>query len=318
MNRFKSSLNRANIMRLAFLVISVIVSFVVIDSNYNKETKDFNIIRHEDTVISVNNPSFINDIKEDELTVHFIDVGGGDSIFIKYGDYDILIDGGHPYYGQYVVDYLNSIGVDDIEVMLSTHPHENHIGGLINVLNEFEVEKVIFNGMVYYDSKTFIDFMMAVDAQETYVNVDKYLTYDIAEGLRYRLIETGDDFTNPDKCSTVSELNFKDIKFLFLADIDKEIEIANLHKFEDNVTVIKIANHGSRDSTSQELLEKLNPKYGVISCGEANIFRYSIKETLSKLDKYGVRAFRTDLQSTIIAKTDGKTITFNVDPVENN
>lgn len=245
------------------------------------------------------------------LKVHFIDVGQGDAIFIDYGDYDILIDAGNNDDGDLVVDYLKKLGTDDIEIMVATHPHADHIGGLDDVLAAFDIENIIDSGKPA-ETKTYKDYWNAVQLEHANYQEDANMIFEIDEDLSFEVIEAGDDFKNTNDDSVITRLHYGDIDFLFTGDAEEEVERVLIEK---NITahVLKAGHHGSRSSTAQVFLDRVNPLYAIISCGTDNKYGHPHKETLERLNAANIRVFRTDLQGTIVATVEGKTVRFTTD-----
>jgi len=256
----------------------------------------------------------VSEIKEEKetpiLNVHFINVGQADCIFIDYGDYDILIDAGNNNDGASVVDYLKKLNTDDIEILVATHPHEDHIGGLDDVLAAFKVENIIDSGKTA-TTNAYKDYWSAVQNEKSNYQADKDLTFNISDQITFKVIETGDSFSNINNYSVITVLNYNNIEFLFTGDMESEAELAVLNKFFD-IEVLKVGHHGSRSSTSQQFLNKVSPEYAVISCGKNNSYGHPHVETLQKLKDANVKTFRTDEQGTIIATTDGEKVVFNI------
>lgn len=270
-------------------------------------------IEKEQIAETIEQRTINNTTKEStEIQVHFIDVGQGDSIFIDAGDYDILIDGGDNKYGQTVVSYLNSLGTDDIELLISTHPHADHIGGLDTVLNHFKIEEIIWSGETS-DTITFKDYWSAVISEGSHYKEDSKLTYNIFEGLDLKIIETGDRWSNTNDYSVVTLLDYNDVEILFTGDMEKDAELSSLNMFSD-IDVLKVAHHGSHSSTSQQFMNVIKPEYAVISSGLNNKYGHPHNETLQTLNQYNVNVYRTDEKGNIILTTDGNNITFNTKP----
>lgn len=266
--------------------------------------------------LTISMPSYATE-DNGEIKVHFINVGQADSIFIDYGDYDILIDGGNNADGETVVNYLKQLKTDDIEIMVATHPHEDHIGGLDNVLKAFKVETIIDSGQKH-TTQTYKDYINAVAAEKKQgakVILDKDMTFDLGDGISFKVIETGDGFENTNDNSVITLLDHNNIEFLFTGDMEAEIEKKNLSKFID-IDVLKSGHHGSKTSSSIEFLNKIKPEYAVISAGEENKYGHPNIETLKKYKDRGIQVYRTDKQGSIVATTDGNEVTFNNSPVK--
>ncbi|MTI69236.1 MAG: MBL fold metallo-hydrolase [Firmicutes bacterium] len=240
------------------------------------------------------------------IKIHFIDVGQADSIFIDNGDFDILIDAGNNEDGDLVVNYLKKLNTDDIDLLVATHQHEDHIGGLDDVINNFKVKKVIDSGEDY-TSKTYKDYIKAVEDEKNVEFIeDSDMDINLGNAL-FKVIETGDNYDNTNDNSVVTMLDYKDIEILFTGDMESSIENKNLDKFSD-IDLLKIAHHGSHSSSSKEFLDIIKPEYAIISCGEDNRYNHPHKETLNKLNDRDVKVFRTDILGNIIVTTNGETL----------
>ena len=193
----------------------------------------------------------------DELKVHYIDVGQGDSILIQAPENnDMLIDGGPRGTGDEVISYLQGQGVDDLEYLVSTHPHADHIGGLSAVLDNYVVEKVIASGKVH-TSKTYENYLEKIDRMG--------ISYEVGrKGDQFKLGDASIQILHPDNtdydlnnCSIVLLVKFGKAKFLFTGDIEKEVENQIL---EDNVNInshfLKVSHHGSKSSTTKEFYKE--------------------------------------------------------------
>jgi competence protein ComEC len=247
------------------------------------------------------------------VTVHFIDVGQADSIYIQApGNYDILIDAGNNDDGPTVVDYLKRQKVDDIEIMVATHAHEDHIGGLDDVLAAFDVEKIIDSGEVG-TTKTYRDYWSAVQAEGAEYLEDDDLVFELGPGIKFFIIETGDGYKNTNNNSVLAKLDYNNIEFLFTGDMETDAESMVLTK-DIQADILKVGHHGSRSSTSEEFLSKVNPSAAVICVGEGNTYGHPHKETLTLLSRYGIDVFMTK-SGDIICTTDGDTYSFNLAPV---
>jgi len=261
------------------------------------------------------------------VEVHFIDVGQGDSVYIKLpNNVDILIDGGNNWYGDDVVTYLKSQDVDDIEYLIATHPDADHIGGLDDVLKAFEVENV-YAPDVSHTTKTYNDFVLEVRNEGTYIKTTKAGMTLINSALAavigcpsfsivYFLGPVKNYGTDLNSWSAVMKLDFGNSSYLFTGDADRisEKDMIDNGMFL-KADVLKVGHHGSYSSTSKEFLKEVSPKYAVISVGKNNNYGHPAQEVLERLEMYKVDLFRTDLQGHIIAISDGNKINFNVEPI---
>jgi competence protein ComEC len=250
------------------------------------------------------------------MYVHFINVGQGDSIYIKAPNgEDIIIDGGNNSKGDDVVAYLKKQKVDDIEVMIATHPDADHIGGLDTVLSAFRVEQV-YAPKVSHTSQTYKDFLNAVKREGLKIKTAQ-------KGVSLSLKGVSAVFVGPVKSystsdtndwSAVLKLTYGKKSFLFTGDAEFKSE-SDMIKSKQNLRadVLKVGHHGAKTSTSTSFLKVVKPTYAVISVGK-NSYGHPTSEVLNRLKSYKVNIFRTDKQGHIIAKTNGSSLSFNVKP----
>jgi len=248
--------------------------------------------------------SITPEIPPQTLSVHFIDVGQGDAILIDYGSYEMLIDGGGKSPG--VVAYLNDFVDEPLEVMVATHPHADHIGGLIGVLDDFEVDEIWFNGDTS-TSKTYSQFMAAVNSEGDQVY----------EARRGDTIEVGDlvfDVLHPvnlsgttNNNSIVLSLSYGQVDFLFTGDAEWEAEAGMLAEgIVPDVEILKVGHHGSRTASSSSFLAAARPEVAIYMAGVNNRYGHPHPETISALKAIGAQIYGTDVNGTVIVSTDGQ------------
>ena len=241
-----------------------------------------------------------SNLPQEELTVHFIDVGQGLAIMAKAGDDVLVYDGGNSDAASYFVSYLQQEGVEDIDYMIASHYDADHLNGLVGALHAFDTETIIAPDYKH-NSKLYTSFYNTLSTQNkevTYPEVGQ--EYEFGEGSFTVLGPTQirDDSNNN---SVVVRLDYGDTSFLFTGDAEAEVE----------KEILKIGHHGSASSTSWDFLEAVLPEYAVISCGVNNSYGHPDPDTIEKLESIEAQIFRTDLQGNIIAISDGETITWN-------
>jgi len=249
------------------------------------------------------------------FTVHFIDVGQGDSILLDLGDIEVLIDGGEKSPG--VVSYIDNYIDGTLEVMLATHPHADHIGGLIAVLGTFTVDEIWLNGDTR-DSQTYSQFMSAVNSEGAIVHEarrgDTIQTGNLTFNVLHPVNLSGDTNNN----SIVLSLSYGQVDFLFTGDAEEEAEAAMFLAADipvPDVEILKVGHHGSRTSSSIQFLQLAKPEYAIYMAGQGNNNGYPHQETIINLCKVGAEIYGTDIHGTITIKTDGET--YNVLPSNN-
>ena len=242
------------------------------------------------------------------LYVNYINVGQGDSILIKVGDCDILIDGGPASSGSTVSSYLRGKGVDDIELMINTHPHEDHCGGLTTVLNDFVVEQVWASPQTS-TSSAYTKFKSAVSSEGLTMKNPTAGTVYTYEFLTITVIYTGAGASNANDASLVVMLEYGSFKFLFTGDISSTIESKLVSSSYDlSCDVLKVPHHGSAGSSSTSFLNATGADYGVICVGSGNSYGHPTSDALNRLSSAGISVYRTDTNGNVVFSTDGATL----------
>ena len=242
-----------------------------------------------------------------ELKVHFIDVGQGDAILIDLQDTEILIDGGDRSPG--VTAYLDQYVDGSIEVIVATHPHADHIGGLIAVLDAFTVDQIWHNGDTS-DSKTYSDFMGCVNAEGAEVHTGRLHDIIKAGGLELFVHHPANLEGSTNNNSIVLHLAYGNIDFLFTGDAEQEAEghmmmLSSVRLPE--VEILKVGHHGSRTASSSDFLSITSPEVAIYMAGVDNRYGHPHAETITALNQIGAQIYGTDINGTIIATTDGRT-----------
>ncbi len=253
-----------------------------------------------------------------DLKVTFIDVGQADSILIQNREENMLIDAGNNEDGDKLVNYLKSLGVENFKYVVGTHPHEDHIGGLDDIINSFSIDKLYLPDAIS-DSKTFVDVLDAVENK----NVNLYNptideTFQLGEAT-FKVLYTGSDSETKElnDTSIVLKMNFGNNSFLFMGDASSNVEKKLLSK-DIEADVLKVGHHGSRYSSSEEFLDEVDAKYAIISCGINNSYKHPHDETLKKLKERNINIYRTDEVGTIIVTTDGEKISVSTEKTDTN
>ncbi|UNC91977.1 ComEC/Rec2 family competence protein [Candidatus Contubernalis alkaliaceticus] len=247
-----------------------------------------------------------------QLQVHFIDVGQGDAIFIKSPSHNILIDGGER--GNTVLNYLEEQGIDELHLVIGTHPHSDHIGGLINILESMPVTEVIDSGAVH-TTKTFEDYLEVIDKKEIkYTEGRAGLARHLGSGVSMQILHPSQaSGSNLNDSSIVVKLTFGKISFMFTGDAEEASEKAILKRgYNLKSTFLKVGHHGSSTSTTDSFLSALDADAAIIMVGENNEYGFPHHETLSKLNDAHIDIYMTSVHGTIVITTDGQTYDINV------
>ena len=255
------------------------------------------------------------------LRVHFIYVGQGDSILIQAGEHAMLVDAGTNESGGTVTDYLHSLNLTKLDYLIGTHPHEDHIGGLDDVILSFDIGTVIMPD-VSHTTRTYEDVLDAL--------LEKNLTVSSPQpGEAFSLGDASFNILSPSaeiaaEAQEAGDLNnlsvgirlvYGSTAFVLCGDAESVSEEAMVQSgLPLKADVLKAGHHGSSTSTCGSFLDAVDPDYAVISCGKDNSYGHPHQETLDRLHAAGVSVFRTDEQGTVIAVSDGASISWSSAP----
>ena len=250
-----------------------------------------------------------------ELKVHFIDVGQADSILIENKGEYMLIDTGNNADSDLVVNYIKDKNIKNLKYVVGTHPHEDHIGGLDKVIDNFNIG-TLYMPKVTATTKAFKDVVASAKSKNlkfTTPNVGEKFT--LGDSTCTIFAPNSESYEDMNDYSIVIKLEYGSTSFLFTGDAEAESEKEILDKkFDLKSTVLKVGHHGSHTSTSDEFLNQVNPTYGVIMVGQDNDYGHPRQNVMDRLKNKGIKVYRTDEQGTIIATSDGKEVKFNVKP----
>lgn len=248
-----------------------------------------------------------------ELKICFIDVGQGDSILICTPDRkNILIDGGGKPKSLYsstdigndvLKPYLYRSGVNKIDVMVSTHSHDDHLKGLIPVLENFTVDRFVKTDLCNQDNYKSSDTKALLDAVEV-INVLDGDIIEINKDLRLYVLSPGEKYQDENDSSIVIKLVYKDFSILFTGDISGYAE-EKINKDKLKSDILKVPHHGSASSLSADFLKAVNPLAAVICVGENNFGHPSVS-AIKGIEERDIRLYRTDRDGEIVITTRGK------------
>lgn len=255
-------------------------------------------------------PGQPNPPADSALEVHFIDVGQADSALLLCGGESMLIDGGNVADSSLVVSYLAERGVDSLDYVVCTHAHEDHVGGLSGPLSQFQAG-VVLSPVREYDSKAFEDFVTYTNAQNLELTIPSPGNQWILGGAKVTVLGPLTDYEETNNTSIVLRVDYGETSFLFTGDMERSAELDLVESGAAlSATVLKIGHHGSATSSSYLFLREVNPQYAVISVGRDNSYGHPDEAVMSRLRDANVPVYRTDMQGTIVAVSDGSTVSF--------
>lgn len=291
---------KKNIKRNFFKILIILLAFLIIN-NQDKIKNLFNQNNNQ------NQNDYIN-MNNDLLKVHYLDVGQGDSIFIELPNNEtMLIDAAESYQSENIINYLKNLNYQKIDYVIGTHPHTDHIGGLKDIINTFEIGK-IYMPKVVSTTKTYESLLMAIKDKNLKINTAKAGTSIIdTDALKINILAPNNNtYTELNNYSVVTKITYGTTKFLFMGDAEKLSE----NEIKEDVTadVIKIGHHGSNTSSSIDFIKKVNAKYGIISVGLNNKYNLPKEETITNWENSGTKIYLTSINGTITAISDGTNI----------
>lgn len=296
------------------------IEFAENESNVNQEDLENSETSEENKNTELPKDETTEDTKPEEIvipkdstfSVKFIDVDQADAALIECDGHYMLIDGGNKEDSDLIYTVLKEENIRHLDIMVGTHVHEDHIGGLPGALN-YATTDLILSPVTSYDSKAFVDFVK-------YANKNGNGLVIPSVGNKYMLgsaeitilgLNAGTDVNDT---SIVLSVKYGLTTFLFTGDAEREAEQAILNAgFDLSSTVLKVGHHGSENSTTYPFLREIMPQYAVISVGKNNTYNHPTDNTLSRLRDAGVTVFRTDLNGDVFFVSDGENVSVSVE-----
>lgn len=250
----------------------------------------------------------ISNLEKYPFQIYFIDVGEADCILIKENNQYILIDAGNNKDGDKIVTFFKSLGIEEFKYVIGTHAHEDHIGGMDNIIRSFNV-KHFYMPNVEVDMRTYQEIREVLNKKNIEYETPKIDSIFKLSKTKIKVLWIGDNKEDINSTSIVLKVTYKNTNYLFMADAPIDVEHELLEK-DIQSDLIKVGHHGSNHSSSAAFLKKVNPTYAIISVGTPNDYGFPKKVTLDKLERIGSNILRTDELGTIIAASDGNKIYF--------
>lgn len=243
-----------------------------------------------------------------DMQVHFINVGQGDSIYIRTpSNKHILIDGGPPKYGKKVVNYLKQQGVKKLDLVVATHPDIDHIGGLVTVMKQLEIKKMLDSGKLH-TTKRYSKYIQELVKQEIPISIAKMdEEIELDPLLNIQVLNTYQPSRSNNQSSIVLQVSYKQVDFLFMGDVEMEQEKDIRKKVDAPVEILKVAHHGSKTSSSLSFLQSIQPNIAILTYHKNNRYGHPVERVIHHLYKVGASIYSTGALGHLVIRTDGTT-----------
>ena len=274
-------------------------------NSLNIGVSNTSIVDDNDAKVNVTNPENLKDViiktskkitsefvsnDQTSLRLYFFDVGQADSILIQNNNKNMLIDAGNNEDGEILVSNLKILGIEKIDYLVGTHPHEDHIGGMDDIINNFEIGK-IYMPRVSTNTKTFEDVIDAAKNKNLQIEAPKIEDKFTIGNANCNILYVGDNKENLNLSSIIIKMEYNNLSYLFTGDIEADIE--NKIDF-GKINILKVAHHGSDTSSSKKFVNETAPEIAIISVGKDNSYGHPSNEIVKRYEKVGSKIYRTD------------------------
>ncbi|UJL47305.1 MBL fold metallo-hydrolase [Virgibacillus sp. NKC19-16] len=251
-------------------------------------------------------PALIHSESQQDMQVHFIDVGQGDSMLIQTPTgKTILIDGGPPDSGKKVVSYLEDKQIDEIDLLIATHPDIDHIGGLPYVMEHIEIDQILDSGKLH-STKTYAKYVNQIRKQDIPIKIaEKNELIKVDPLLKIRVLNSYEKTKNNNQSSIVLKITYDAIDFLLMSDVEKEQEKELMENKKLQAEIIKVAHHGSNTSSSLEFLQEVNPQIAILTYSVENDYGHPVDRVIENLHRINSTIYSTATFGDIVLRTDG-------------
>lgn len=277
------------------------------NNSLNASASNTSIVNDNDVDVKVNvtNPESLKDVTiktskkitsefvsndQTSLKVYFFDVGQADSMLIQNNGENMLIDAGNNEDGETLVNNLKTLGVEKIDYLVGTHPHEDHIGGMDDIINSFEIGK-IYMPNVSTNTKTFEDVIDAAKNKNLQIETPKAGDNFTIGKVSCEVAYVGSDKENLNLSSIIIKMKYNNLSYLFTGDTEADVE--NKIDF-GKINILKVAHHGSDTSSSEKFVNETAPEVAIISVGKDNSYGHPSNEIIKRYEKVGSKIYRTD------------------------
>lgn len=283
----------------------IIISIALLGVKYTEIEEIFNSNKNEINKITAQENENVVLEGNNILQIHFFDVGQADSILLVNNGKSMLIDAGNNEDGELVVNNIKKIGIEKLDYVIGTHPHEDHIGGLDDVISNFDIG-TIYMPKLQTNTKTFEDVLDVILEKNLKITSpkegDKFILGDVECEVMLCGEGKEEEQKNKNLSSIVIRAVYKEQSYLFMADSEEENEKSRIWQ---QTNVLKVGHHGSNTSSSKQFLNQVLPQIAIIQVGKDNSYGHPNKEIIDRLNKIGALIYRTDENGNILIESDG-------------
>ena len=293
---------------LASIIIVIVASFFGVNISDILPNDDANT-NHEHNVVQQ---------VDRKLMLHMIDVGQADCFLLVQGEETALVDCGTRSSGKDAVEYLKSMGIARLDYVFGTHPHDDHMGGMYDIITNFDVGKVVVpeveNGEI--TANWYIKLVKELKTGNYEIEYPELgSVYKLGDATMKVIGPINDANGNTNNYSTVLKVSFGEMDIIMTGDAETEVEEDILNTGENiDAEILKVGHHGSDTSTCDEFLDAIDPDYALISCKVGNKYEHPIKVTMEKLEERNIDVYRTDESDTIVAEITSNEVKFSCEP----
>ena len=252
----------------------------------------------------INAPNF-----ETSFEIYYFDVGQADSILIKQDSNTMLIDAGNNEDGKKIVDYLkNNLKISYFDYLIGTHYHEDHIGGMDNIINNFDIDTFYAPYESAFSTKSAKDVDKSAKAHNLKItNPTIGTSFKLGDANCEIVYVDNNEPEEKNNSSIVTKITYGAQTYLFSGDAEYDVE----NKLDvGKINVYKAGHHGSKSSSTEDFIKRIDPDYAIISLGPNNDYNYPAPRVLNRLNNFCDEIYRTDTDGTIHLISDGNNIVF--------
>ena len=300
------------------LITTAIVLIILIATSIKNIVLENQVTQQEgNSNVEVYQNNSTNEGVVGELILTMIDVGQADCFLFIQNEEIALVDCGTRSTGKDAVDYLKNIGITKLDYVFGTHPHDDHMGGMYDIITNFEVGKIIIP-KVEEDITTnwYIKLMEELQNGDYVVEYPQVgASYYLGDATMKVIGPISDANGNTNNYSTVMKVSFGEMDIIMTGDAETEVEEEILVSNADlDAEILKVGHHGSDTSSSEEFLDAISPDYALISTKVGNKYEHPIKSTMDHLKERNIKVYRTDENGTVVATITSNGVSFNCQP----